>query len=336
MPTLFSQKILKEYISKFHQLIGVLKVHLDRMKHWDWKVIIICVTTAFTFWIFNALNGNHTTNISLPLKISHNEENVVTLAKPPKDLTVNVSGNGWNLFKRSLSLGSDPLVVSFNKSLIFDMNYLLTKDFLPQIAEKLRDIQVNYILEDSIYFNYDTLARKEVAIAVRPDSISLSTNYRIVSDIEVVPSHLTLTGASSLLANYADTFFLNIKERSISADFSKEVDVEYPRHRLVSIEQEKVQVSFMVTKFERRSITVVPELSFTPEEVALKILPAQAQVSYLIEADEHYMPQDTLKVILDYREINFEDSTACPRLIYPDYFFEVNVTPKEFTITLEN
>ncbi|MDW7695336.1 hypothetical protein R9C00_27890 [Flammeovirgaceae bacterium SG7u.111] len=320
-------------------LKGVLdwsKYTIEKMKGWDWKVISICFGTAFTFWIFNALNDSHTDDVSIPVELLYDGENVVTLVKPPESITVNVSGNGWNLLNKVVNVAQEPIEVMLNKKSLLELNHIMTNNLLPQVVNRFREMQVNYILEDSLYFDFDTIATKKVQLALRESDIELKDNYKIISSLKIEPDEAILTGAATLLSKYPDTIRIFLDETDIDADFEQMVKIAYPEHRLVSVDTEETKVKFMVAQFDKRTMRVKPEVvNFTiPEGKKITIIPSEATVEYMIEVDEHYIPQDSLKVLLDYRTTSKVDSTISAQLKYPSYMIETNVVPKKFVISI--
>ena len=72
---------------------------------------MLCVFTATIFWFFNALNKTYTTNINFPLAFDYDSENFIPVEGLPQTVRLNVTGNGWELFKRSTGVKQDPLEI---------------------------------------------------------------------------------------------------------------------------------------------------------------------------------------------------------------------------------
>jgi len=313
-----------------------LRNSFNSMQKWDWRAILVCFTVAMTFWIFNSLNDEHTTNLRFPLQFEVVKDNVISLSPPPSYIVVNVSGNGWNLLKRSLSMDVKPEVVRLEDySKLVGASFFPTQGLLPNIATQLKELNVNYLLQDSIYFHYDTVSSKQVLVSVDTASLSLGKGCRIIPPIITLPNKLTFTGPSTLIESIQDTMVIDLGTDSISSDVNREITVEIPENRMLKVSKNKVNVSFSVIKYDRRRINLGLELVNFPPDSSVTVEPGSASISYLIEADEQYIPQDSLMVLLDYAKLNRSDSTIDPQLIHPKYFSDVRLNPKVFKVYLE-
>lgn len=331
IPDFFNRKAMK-----FQQLIEWARHNMKDMQQWDWRAIIICATVALVFWIFNSLNDNHTTYLEYPLDFQVSEENVVTITPPPAYLTVNVSGNGWNLLKRSLDMDVEPEVISLdNYRSILGNNYISTKSLISSIATKLKDLQVNFLLEDSLYFHFDTISTTQVRLAIDSSALNLAPGYQIVSDIQITPQNLVISGPSDMISTLDDTLLLDLQKINIASPVNEQVPVNFPEHRMLKVNRTRVKVQFSVVKYDNRRINTGLELLNFPRDSTITVDPGKATISYLIEADEQYMPQDSLAVVLDYNQLDRRDSTIVPRLVTPGYFFEVELQPKKFKVRVE-
>jgi hypothetical protein len=328
--------MLNRAISKFNEFVPAFKDQYVKVKGWDWKVIGICFFTSFTFWIFNALNDEHNYDLNIPLKFSYDKEKLVVLKEPPSRIVVNVSGNGWNLFKSSVGNDVKTEVISFeNINTAMSSKFITTRSLLPKISSKLKELQVNYILQDSVFFDFDTLTTKEVHLELDESRIPLSEGFRIINDVRISPDKILLEGASSVLAQTDDTILLGIDEGDIDEDYSEAISLNYLLTDFITPLTEKVDVSFNVAEFEKRSINVGLELINFPKDSSVTVEPGTAVLYYFIEKDEQYMPRDSLKLVLDYTKMNRTSKTIKPIPIVPSYFLEYNFVPEKFTVNVE-
>ena len=328
--------MLQSIISRLNEYLPVLGEFYTKAKDWDWKVIGICFFTSFTFWLFNALSDDHNYDLSIPLRFAYNSEKVVVLQNPPEDVIVNVSGNGWNLFKSSIGADVPTEIISFeNLNAAVSSKFVTTRSLLPKISSKLKELQVNYILQDSLFFDFDTLSQKEVFIKVDKARIPLGTGFKITNDIAIIPDKIILEGASSVLKKTDDTVFIGIDEGEIDEDFNDEISLDYLSTDLIRPLTEFVGVSFKVSEFDQRSINVGLELINFPKDSSITVEPGSAVLNYYIEKDEQYLPRDSLKFILDYKKLNKQDNTIAPILIIPPYFIDYYFAPEKFKVNVE-
>jgi len=328
--------MLQSIISRLNEYLPILGEFYTKAKGWDWKVIGICFFTSFTFWLFNALSDDHNYDLNIPLRFAYNTEKVVVLQSPPENVTVNVSGNGWNLFKSSIGADVPTEIISFESlNTAVSSKFVTTRTLLPKISSKLKELQVNYILQDSLFFDFDTLSKKEVFVNLDKSRIPLGKGFKITNEIVVIPNKIILEGASSVLMKTDDTVFIGIDEGEIDEDFNDEISLDYLSTDLMRPLTESVGVSFKVSEFDQRSINVGLELINFPKDSSIKVEPSSAVLNYYIEKDEQYMPRDSLKFILDYNKMDKQNNTIKPKLIIPPYFVDYYFAPEKFKINVE-
>ena len=79
----------------------------------DFKVVIVCIITAATFWFFNALNKTYTTTLSYPVEIDYGVDSLMLTGELPEVLLAEVEGGGWGLMRYRYVL--DPVRLSLTE-----------------------------------------------------------------------------------------------------------------------------------------------------------------------------------------------------------------------------
>jgi len=86
------------------------------------KVVLLCVIGATTFWFFNALNKNYTTDMRYPVVFEYDSDSSVLVRKLPEFIEINVSGGGWELLRTTIWFNRNSLIIPienpFNTSFI--------------------------------------------------------------------------------------------------------------------------------------------------------------------------------------------------------------------------
>ena len=307
---------------------------VEIVKAWDWRVIIVSFITAFTFWIFNALNDEHTTGIKYPLDIQYEKANIVALIPPPERVNVNITGQGWSVLQKSLGFNLEPVSLLIDvKNSIF-MNYINVKPHLFQeVSKKLKDVKVNYILEDSLACSFDTLADKNIYFGINKAHISLEEHCEIVSEIDIRPDHVKVTGPSSLLRKYDDSIWLDIDEEQIDEAFSEEVSFKYEEQKFVTFAYDRALVSFDVALFVKKTLPLkITQINFE-EDQEFTLEPGEGYIEAYVNSRELLRPRDSIEVIIDFNDFNFNDSTILPQIInLPEEFHDATIHPEKFFI----
>ncbi len=114
-----------------------------------WRVILLCVSGAVVFWLFNALNKEYTTEVNYPVHFVVNDTQEIFTEEPPHKIPLEVTGGGWNLLKYLLQLNLQPVELPVEK---VSKKGLVSQEKLYAIFVKhLKDLKVNKVLIDSLY-----------------------------------------------------------------------------------------------------------------------------------------------------------------------------------------
>ena len=104
---------------------------------------------ASFFWLMTALNKeNYSLRLDYPIHFSYNENLYVPVKPLPQTVSVNVSGDGWNLLRKSwLTFAERPVEYSISNPL--RANTISSTSLTAQIAEHFPDVKVNYVVSDT-------------------------------------------------------------------------------------------------------------------------------------------------------------------------------------------
>ena len=130
--------------------------NLLRFNSRNWKAVGLCIFAATVFWFFNALNKNYTTNINLPLVFDFDRERYIPIRPLPEVVRFNVTGVGWNLFRRSVGLKFPPLVVPLPQP--SDVKKIVGSTLPALVSNQPEGFAINFVLTDTLHV---AIARKK-------------------------------------------------------------------------------------------------------------------------------------------------------------------------------
>src|SRR5688572_25830847 len=122
-----------------------------RFNRRNWKAVVLCVFTATVFWFFNALNKTYTTNINFPLTFDYDKENFIPVQSLPQTVRLNVTGNGWELFKRSTGVKQDPLQLPLERP--GEIKKIEGSGLRLPFSSQVDGLQINHVLSDTIHID---------------------------------------------------------------------------------------------------------------------------------------------------------------------------------------
>jgi YbbR domain-containing protein len=211
----------------------------------DYKAVIISIFAAIIFWIMNALNKEgYSQKISFPIHFTYNDSLYIPTQPLPERISVNVSGNGWNLLRKSFSFYTAPIQYAITKPL--STKFLNTGMLTDSIAEYIRDVHVNYVVADRFELEFDRKITKNFSLKVDSLHIPLKDHYVVSSLINVQPRMITINGPESILKEMNDTILLKVPGRKIKDNFDDTILLPFTKNGLLKSNRDKVNISFEV------------------------------------------------------------------------------------------
>lgn len=319
-------KVLISRLRNINKLFGAVGT-------WDWKIIGVCMFISSFIWVLNALNkNNYSTKIKFPIVINHSDSLVVEVKSPPKFITVFVTGSGWKLLEKSMGINLEPFELDLIKPT--EHFFVTSNMLLPEITERLRDLKIVNILEDTIFFEYDSIKAKNVILAVSAKDINLAENCYLSSSIMTEPLTAKITGPSKQMKNLRDTFWIKIPDKNISQDYQQFVSLFPLPSDFMLIEPTTATVSFKVQEYERKFERVNLKLiNFTADSLHYIRLAAPVYMEYKVPKNAKLQQSDTISAYLDLKKMNPKDSLITPVVFTTSVFKDVEIIPKAIKVS---
>ncbi len=302
-----------------------------------WKVVALCIFGATTFWFFNALNkDDYNTIIKYPIALVYENppDSLVMVQSPPKKIELDVSGRGWELFRKTFGFKNAPVQIELVSPT--GVKFLLGSSLLSDIKSQLTDIKINAVLTDSIFFNIEKNTSKKIPVQIDTSDISLEENHSMTGYISVIPDSVEVMGPSSWIENnLPDMLLLQINEKDIDATYSDIINTNIFDNELISTIPDGVEVDFEVNEFiEKNVISKITKTHF-PTKKEFQLSDTLITVSYWISkghANEINGNDFTLKI--DFLDLDSNDSTLSIQITkQPKNIKTVSLEPKKTKVS---
>ncbi len=221
--------------------------HLFRFNRTNWKAVTLCLLAAFVFWLFSALNKNHTTNISFPVHFEFDSDRYVPISMP-QHVRLNVSGNGWDLLRKSLGLRLPVLNIPLERPI--EVKKIPEGTLISLVSSQLGSVQINYVIGDTIDLKIDLKDSHKFRLVADLSSISYKKGFGRISPVVILPDSVEIEGPKSTLHNFPDTIILMLPENKVNGDFREEVEVVVPDAEIIKRNPPVVEVRFEVGEVE--------------------------------------------------------------------------------------
>lgn len=308
-------------------ILWLLKPFYSNDKQY-WKVVLLCLMAASTFWFLNALNKNYTNiRTSYPIRFVYDEKKLIPLEPLPEQIEINVSGKGWKLLRKSLLLDLRPAEI-----LIYSLPrqpYLTGSALRPSVSGVLDGLQLNFVLTDTVRFNFDRRIIRKIPLAVDSAGIKTTENMVIASPIAITPDTVVFDGPASLVNKFPAPYPVKLPITNIDRSFKRFVPVEYSNTSLIKASVPEVEVSFAVSPLIWEDKMLKPVVINAPANPGLQLLPPLVSIRYgYRQSNAATITPDQFEVTLNYAKFNPADSTVGVELTRkPAQVHEVLVQP---------
>jgi hypothetical protein len=228
-----------------------------RFNRRNWKAVVLCVLTATIFWFFNALNKTYTTNISFPLTFDYDNQNFIPVEGLPQYVRLNVTGNGWELFKRSTGVKTDPLQIPLEHPA--EVKKIVGSGLTFALTNQLNGLEINHVLSDTLYLDLEPRVGRWIKLAVDSIQYNLKQGFGLASDIAVMPDSIFIVGPERIVAKVKEPVMLNIPQRNIDEHYIENIEVDLPFEEVITRQPPAVSVMFNVEEM----ITVQDSISLS-------------------------------------------------------------------------
>ena len=302
------------------------------------KVVALCVLTATTFWVLNALNkDDYTTVVNQSIVFLYDQEEFMAVDELPKSINIQINGNGWDLLRKYFRFKSTPFPIQLEDP--SDKGYVLTRDLERELSENLTPTQLVGIIQDTVKFKIDKIVSRKIKIELDTAETILSKNFRLAGPITIDPETVTVTGAISVLQELDGKLIIGIGEENVNENLSKLLPLSLPREfrDYLQLEEQAVLLSFEVVEFIEGSMELPITKRYFPANVSIDDTATSVTLDYLVDERELEAFQKLdLEALVNYNNRNGEDSTVNVSLNKnPSYLEIVTLDPPNFKLRYE-
>jgi YbbR domain-containing protein len=241
-------------------------VNLFQFNRTNWKAVVLCLAAATVFWLFSALNKNHTANLRFPLYFNFDRERYVPM-DIPQTVVLNVSGNGWELLRNSLGIKVSPLEITLERPT--EVKKIVASTLPPVFSGQLTSLEIHHVLTDTLFVQVEPHDVHKFTVRADLSKISFRKGYGRISPIVLLPDTVELMGPKSIVHSLPDSITVVASQKRISENYQEEIEVMVPskveRHPPV------IEVTFEVGEVIEIEKNIKLEFTNTPEKVKISL-----------------------------------------------------------------
>lgn len=263
----------------------------------NWKAIVLCIFAATIFWIFNALNKNYAANISFPLLFEYDEDQYIAVNPPPESIRLNVSGLGWNLFRKSSGLKVEPLKVALENPA--EVKKIVGPALLTLLSPQLEGLQINYVLNDTLRLQVEEKSTRKIMLSVNSVKQNIKRDFGLSGDVVIQPQFILVEGPRSILNAMPDTLQLPLPSTNIDEEYGEDIEVQL-QSNLISSNPPTVRVSFPVSRLMEITDTVALKVINLPRGIKSANLVKEITYTYTLPIPlAHSISAESVTATLD-------------------------------------
>ena len=303
-------------------------------KEGNWTVILLCILAATTFWFFSALNKtDYTTRLEYPVVFSYPTDSTYLLSQLPDHISVQVSGGGWNLLRKTLLVNTRPVQITLDEPT--RVKAIPGQALTEEVEAVLGDVRLNYIVTDTLRINIDGVLEKQVRVVVDSSNVDLEENHWITSPIALRPPFVTLHGPASVVSQASDTLVISLSDREIDERYVATVPLRYI-NTMVQVVPPEAQISFDVSPFVNLKKRVPLTTANFPGDSSAYLGLDQVTVNFWVReslANENLLDSTFFTVTADFSDVDAGDSTLVPVVQqHPKYARRISIRPAKLKV----
>jgi hypothetical protein len=295
-------------MSFFNSILNILRFNKK-----NWKAVVLCIFAATVFWFFNALNKSYSTTVSFPLSFDYDHEKYIPIRPLPLSVRLNVTGIGWNLFRRSVGVKVPPLVIPLDKP--SDVKKIVGSTLPALFANQLSDFQINFVMTDTLRLAIEPKGGRKVMLKLDLPPAFFKEGYALVSQVHIIPDSVSLEGPQRLISSLPDLVYLNIPQRNIDENFKEVVEVKFPNDEYIIRNPPTVHITFQVDRLVEKDDSVRLELINTPKNVWPFI--ERKKITCRVAVPEtmlNFYNLDSIKAVVDLKKFSKGEAKVLPTL----------------------
>jgi len=217
---------------------------LLRFDRTNWTALALCLFAAAIFWIFNALNKDYDTQLSIPLRVEFDQARFASAQVTPTKLDLNIHGNGWELLRNSL--GYKTPVISIPIERPAGVHHIPGSALAPYVISQLGGLKLNFVVLDTLRLWIEPRATRKLKLVADIGRVSYRGNVGRISPVVILPDSILLEGPQNYLQELSDTLVIELPPRRVTAQYRETLEVRLKRGEFIHRDPPVVEVIFDV------------------------------------------------------------------------------------------
>ncbi|MCA4899750.1 MAG: hypothetical protein ACK5UP_07175 [Bacteroidota bacterium] len=201
-------------------------VNVFRFDRTNWRAAVLCMVAALVFWFFNALNKSYSTDVEFPVRFDYDLSQFAPVDALPHQLTVNVNGTGWELFREYVGFKQPELTIALQRPT--EVRKIVGASLMPLLQPQLGKLKINYMVTDTLKIQLDEIEAHRFRVFAEASAVTYRDGFGRISPFVVLPDSIEITGPKVLLHTLPDSLPVSVVANRLDQNFEDDVEVILP------------------------------------------------------------------------------------------------------------
>tara|TARA_R110001592_G_scaffold899_1_gene4694 strand:+ start:944 stop:1882 length:939 start_codon:yes stop_codon:yes gene_type:complete len=303
------------------------------------KTFIGFLIASFFIWLLITFSKEYSAVISYPVAYKNIQQDKLLQEAPIKQIDIAVKASGFKLLSSKFTNKTIYLESSILQRKSNSKFYLLVKNQFTKIQKQLHSgIELQEILQDTIYLNLGLLTSKKVALKPNLD-IKYQIGYDLLGDIKVDPDSIVISGPEDQIKKIAHLNLQGIKLNNLKENFSQNTNIIQPsKYENLKFTTLKAIVSGKVERFTEGNLAIPFTIKNLPDGVNLTTLSEKVEVVFVVALSNFAkVSEASFTVECDF-EISAKNNLSylIPKVItQPDFIKSVKIVPLKIDFLIQ-
>ena len=289
-------------------------------------------------WFVITLSKQYTTQVTLSVVYKNIPQNKLLQSEPIKKLDFVVKSSGFNILRSRFNKNELVLNAASLNRKPSNQYYLLLRNQKSSIQKQLHSgIELQEIVQDTIYLNLGSLVSKKVPISPNLD-INYHIGYDLSEKIEIVPDSVLISGPEGKVDKVSAIKLNLLKLQDVKNNFSNKVTIEKNQLKNLKINTEFVTINGKVEKFTEGSFEIPFEIVNLPENTKLTSLTKTVEIVYVVALSQfNKINKDSFRIECDFKTSEKNNlNYLIPKVILkPNTLKSVKVIPNKIDFLIQ-
>ncbi len=325
--------------SKISKLTSYLR--LDKIRN-DRRIFVfsVCLLIATTLWFLNSLSNNYNAVLSYSVKYVNPPDNLFLANNPPSKIDLRVEAHGFTLLRHKLAFSFSPILLDLSA---FAQNIESENKIVSVTSESLirrigtqvsNEISIIEVSPSTILLRFDTLETRLVPVNPRV-TLNFKPQFNLNGILIIKPDSVEISGPAGVLDTITALPTVPLTFNDLETSIEQLVRVQHPVRTELS--PDRVLLSVPVEKFTEKKVTLPVQVNNLPQDVQIKLFPAQVSVSFMVGLSSYEsISSADFTATVDYNQVSPDRETLDVQIEASPLFIQlVKVSPSSVEFVIE-